>query len=514
MRKLLATILFLSACALPAAAPAAPPASQSLEHLSPSSGPYARTAQEVTAAVTPSNYQYEPGNILRYGADPTGASASDAAMEQALLVSNAVYLPRGSYLSSKQILVPNGVTIYGLDRTGTVWKQAVVNSSAFRNLNGPNSSGYARVSFYGFKIVTTNPAHTGAGIELNAGGYAFYEIHDMWITGTFRYGVILDGAEVVHVERNIIDNANGGNANTANIWVVNGPDRSRDQAAGFTNSVTISNNQLNGAGWNILDDGGSNHALTNNNCNGATRVPIQVAALQGFVIENNEIEQVRATASGPASIYFYDQTGIGRATVGACEAGRVAGNTLAADVTNGRDVLFAAHQTTTYHRGLVVQGNWGRNNRGRAASYDLTQLGNSWVGPNFDSAARGPLYIGSHIDANGNVMFPAQSGFAGSFAEGAYVFGDTRYPLKTTGGLVVGANGTAITTKLKGSAVMSGSTQATVSFAAKLPSASYQVAVSANAPGGPFWVTGRTASGFSINAPAPYTGAIDWILEQ
>jgi hypothetical protein len=506
--------LFLFACASALAQSGNVAETRSAEQASPSSGPYARTPQEVAAAVAPSNYQYEPGNILRYGADPTGASSSDRAMEQALRAGSAVYIPRGSYLSAKQVLVPNGATIYGLDRNGTVWEQSGVDTSAFRNVNGPNSSGYGRVNFFGFKIVTKNPAHTGAAIELNAGGYAFYEIHDMWIMGAFRYGVILDGAEVVHIERNIIENANPGRSDTANIWVVNGPDRTRGQVAGFTNSVTINNNQLNAAAWNILDDGGSNHALTNNNCNGATRVPIQVAALQSFVIENNEIEQTRAIASGPASIYFFDQTGIGGATVGACEAGRVAGNTLAADVTSGRDMLFAAHNSATYHRGLLVQGNWGRNNKGRAASYDLTQLGNSWVGPNFDSAARGPLYMGSHLDANGNVMFPAQNGFAGDFSEGAYVLGDTRYPLKTAGGLVVGANGSPITTKLKGTSVMSDSTRVAVSFAIRLPSANYQVAMSADAPGGPFWVSGKTASGFTINSGSRYRGSIDWILEQ
>ena len=490
----------------------APPAAVEPAASAPA-GPYVRTAQEAAAGIAAVDPLYEPGNILRYGADPTGKTSSDAAMEQALRTNSAVYIPHGSYLSEKQIVVPNGVSIYGLDRSGTEWRQVRATVSAFRNVNGPNASGYGKVSFAGFKIVTATAGHTGAGIEVNAGGFAFYEIHDMWITGTFRYGVILDGAEVVHVERNIIDNADGG-PTSANVWIVNGSDRVRAQAAGFTNSVTINANQLNGASWNILDDGGSNHALTNNNCNGATRVPIQAAALQAFVIDNNEIEQVRATASGPASIYFYDQTGIGGATVGACEAGRITGNTLAADVTNGRDMLFGAKTPGAFHRDLLVQGNWGRNNRGRAASYDVTRLANSWVGPNFDSAARGPLYIGSHTDAGGNVLLPAQGGFAGSFAEGAYLFGDVRYPLKSAGGIVVGTNGGAIGTKLKGTAAMSAATHIVVTFASPLPSAAYQVALGANGPGGPFWISDKTTGGFLINAPSPFTGTVDWILEQ
>ncbi len=44
---------------------------------------YPRTAAEISAGVTPTNFQYEPGNVLRYGADPTGAVSSAAAFQAA-----------------------------------------------------------------------------------------------------------------------------------------------------------------------------------------------------------------------------------------------------------------------------------------------------------------------------------------------------------------------------------------------------------------------------------------------
>lgn len=68
-------------------------------------GYYARTAAEISAGVTPSNFSYAPLNVLRYGADPTGAADSTTAIQNAINVAAAatggggglVYLPPGLY---------------------------------------------------------------------------------------------------------------------------------------------------------------------------------------------------------------------------------------------------------------------------------------------------------------------------------------------------------------------------------------------------------------------------------
>jgi hypothetical protein len=69
-----------------------------------------RTASEVAQRIFPANYTYAPGNVLRYGADPTGAADSFAAvrncMKAALSGRNQagmgdhgrIYFPRGTYL--------------------------------------------------------------------------------------------------------------------------------------------------------------------------------------------------------------------------------------------------------------------------------------------------------------------------------------------------------------------------------------------------------------------------------
>lgn len=61
---------------------------------------YAPTAAENAAGVAPTNMQYLPGDVRRYGADPTGAIDSTGAIQCALNIAQDVYLPAGSYLIS------------------------------------------------------------------------------------------------------------------------------------------------------------------------------------------------------------------------------------------------------------------------------------------------------------------------------------------------------------------------------------------------------------------------------
>ena len=52
-----------------------------------------QTAGELAVSVTPSNYAYMPGNVLRYGADPTGATDSTTAFSNACASEKVVYVP-------------------------------------------------------------------------------------------------------------------------------------------------------------------------------------------------------------------------------------------------------------------------------------------------------------------------------------------------------------------------------------------------------------------------------------
>ena len=62
---------------------------------------YARTAAEIAAGVTPTNYQYQQGNVLRYGADATGVASSYTAFVNAVAVCSgtgiAITVPAGQF---------------------------------------------------------------------------------------------------------------------------------------------------------------------------------------------------------------------------------------------------------------------------------------------------------------------------------------------------------------------------------------------------------------------------------
>jgi hypothetical protein len=71
---------------------------------------YPKTPAEIAANVAPTNFRYAPGNVLRYGADPSGATSSFAAVQNCLKAAvtghnvsgvgdhGRVYFPRGTYL--------------------------------------------------------------------------------------------------------------------------------------------------------------------------------------------------------------------------------------------------------------------------------------------------------------------------------------------------------------------------------------------------------------------------------
>lgn len=75
---------------------------------------FPRTTVEIAAGVTPTNYAYEVGNVLRYGADHTGSVSSTTAFQNALLTGYNVYVPAGTYLISDTLKIKTeGQTLYG-----------------------------------------------------------------------------------------------------------------------------------------------------------------------------------------------------------------------------------------------------------------------------------------------------------------------------------------------------------------------------------------------------------------
>lgn len=80
---------------------------------------YRQTDAERAANVAPVNYDYPPGNMLRYGADLSGVADSTAAIQAALTVisSGAVVFPPGTYLHASTLTLKSGVILFGYGAT-------------------------------------------------------------------------------------------------------------------------------------------------------------------------------------------------------------------------------------------------------------------------------------------------------------------------------------------------------------------------------------------------------------
>jgi len=99
----------------------------------PADGPnHSISGAEVAAGATPVQYAYAPGNVLRYGADPTGVEDSTAAIQAALnlaiSLNGTVVIPQGTYKLTSQIVATmpattSSVSIIGSGAEGTrlVW---------------------------------------------------------------------------------------------------------------------------------------------------------------------------------------------------------------------------------------------------------------------------------------------------------------------------------------------------------------------------------------------------------
>lgn len=109
-----------------------------LDTVSGNIGYYARIPAEITAAITPTNFSYAPGNVRRYGAAGDGTTNDITALTQAIAVAitgglGYIYLPQSTYLTdSLTVTIPNAnanpangtsIRIYGDGLDATIIKQ-------------------------------------------------------------------------------------------------------------------------------------------------------------------------------------------------------------------------------------------------------------------------------------------------------------------------------------------------------------------------------------------------------
>ena len=103
------------------------------------------TTAESSAGVTPTNFEYEPGNVLRYGATGDGVTDDAAAIQIALDlldgagVGGEAFFPDGDYLIASALTIPavsTGWKIRGESRQGVKITQDTVNTAIFKFADG------------------------------------------------------------------------------------------------------------------------------------------------------------------------------------------------------------------------------------------------------------------------------------------------------------------------------------------------------------------------------------------
>jgi hypothetical protein len=160
----------------------------------------------LTGAALEEFAQYGPSwqNVLAYGADPTGATACDTAVNAAVSAlpgeGGVVYLPAGTYKVSSGITAllagTQTVTVKGDGASATVLKYyGTGDCIRMHNSSAPGSGG-AESYFSGIQDLTVDGTNgTGSPVGIHAGDITFLQLQGVIVqnfTGTSSIGLHLD----------------------------------------------------------------------------------------------------------------------------------------------------------------------------------------------------------------------------------------------------------------------------------------------------------------------------------
>jgi Pectate lyase superfamily protein/Periplasmic copper-binding protein (NosD) len=146
--------------------------------------PFPQTAAELAASVTPTAQQVEPGDITRFGADPTGVVDSTTAITNALLANagSSIHAPAGTYKCTAQILIPSNTLFYG-DGMG-------VTTFAFNNPNGNQFiTGTSKVTVRDFTVTVTGAGSVSEVCAINISNANYCRVSRVEVSGVTWVGV-------------------------------------------------------------------------------------------------------------------------------------------------------------------------------------------------------------------------------------------------------------------------------------------------------------------------------------
>jgi hypothetical protein len=348
-------------------------------------------------------------NVRDYGAVGDGWADDSAAIQAAMDAARIVYFPAGAYYIGQTTLrVRTGQTLYGASYTASgIYYDGSGDAILFDN-GSRNASGTANVSMRDLHVFGTNPANTGAGIDIVAGGLSQIRLERIYVRGAFKYGVIFDQAKDSHLTDSIIATHVPG-PGSANVWITNGDEHTPGMAVGLSSGILLRNNQFNAGRVGVMDDGGANHVIESNNFNGHP-IPLRVAGASSIRIVGNTFENQLVT--GEANVLFMTTSGVPGGTVpdkGPSSNGVIKANTFAGGVGPGAQSMlrFKAATPSVFHTGFVITANHFEFRYGRGTAIDVTQLGLSLCGYNQDDASAAYFHYGGiHTGPHANTLLP------------------------------------------------------------------------------------------------------------
>jgi hypothetical protein len=230
-------------------------------------------------------------NVKDYGAVGNGTTNDAAAIQLAIDAAYAagggeVWFPPATYKVTSTLTMKVNVILKGAGRQSS---KILVDhdGDGIKIASTINGSTAVNTVVRDLNIYTTRGTNTGGGYVDVAG--SFVSLENVYISG-FEHQVIFDQTEIGSIIRcELIPlTANG----VSGVWLVNGDDHTALANTGFTNRIVIDGCQFNTnstTAYNIVDDGGGAHVITNNNFNAGAGA-LRAAGVSGLTFTGNESE--------------------------------------------------------------------------------------------------------------------------------------------------------------------------------------------------------------------------------
>lgn len=250
-----------------------------------------------------------------------------------------LYVPAGRYRCASSVTLCKFLHLRGAGKVASIIEfvhagTSVASGSGLKLVQPSNSSTEAYVKISDLAVEMTHASNVGACFYDNCSTYL--TLRDCSFVGG-KFGVIFDQTEVSGIYScNLAGQRTGG----AGLWIVNGPDLTPGNQAGFTNQITVDHNcQFNqAAAYAVIDDGGDCHHFGNNNYNGGG---LTFCGVGNLTVIGGEYESV----NGHPTFTFGFQTHYSNNGVGACNVLMMNGLI----VQPGRQPCIVVHSLYTLH---------------------------------------------------------------------------------------------------------------------------------------------------------------------